>query len=85
MWALIGLLAGAAAGDFIGDDWGAVLGGLAGFFIGAVFSGSRQRAAFRKPDRAVDADCAATPRCRPGRTILRSHDAWRNSSAGRAA
>ena len=58
MWALLGLFVGAAAGNFIGHDWGAVLGGLAGFFLGAVVSGSRQRAAFRKPDELGDAESA---------------------------
>lgn len=58
MWALVGLFVGAAAGNFIGHDWGAVLGGLAGFFVGAVVSGGRQRAAFRKPDGLGDAESA---------------------------
>ncbi|NDP43768.1 MAG: SoxR reducing system RseC family protein, partial [Aromatoleum sp.] len=70
MWALIGLFIGAAAGNFIGHDWGAVLGGLAGFFIGALFAGSRQRANFRKPDPVT----SLTPM--PGRPEMRSlaHD-----------
>jgi len=76
MWALIGLLAGAAAGSLIGHDWGAVLGGLAGFFVGAVFSGSRQLAAFRKPEGTAGSGppmITATP-------SLPAHDpalAWR--------
>ncbi len=49
MWALIGLLAGALAGQALWHDWGAVIGGLAGFFIGAMLTTNRQRSAFRKP------------------------------------
>ena len=59
MWALIGLIVGAAAGSVVGHDWGAALGGLTGFFIGAIFAGARQRASFRKPER-VDAGDLAT-------------------------
>ncbi|MEP7180601.1 MAG: DUF2339 domain-containing protein [Betaproteobacteria bacterium] len=49
MWALIGLFVGVAAGHYFGGEWGAVLGGLAGFLVGAVASGNRSRAAYRKP------------------------------------
>ena len=60
MWALLGLLAGALAGNALWHEWGAVFGGLAGFLLGAALSGNRQRAAFRKPDAV-----AATPLLRP--------------------
>jgi uncharacterized membrane protein len=55
MWALVGLVVGAAAGRFVGHEWGAVLGGLAGFFIGAVFAGGSERKHFRKPAGAAGA------------------------------
>jgi uncharacterized membrane protein len=53
MAALIGLLAGALAGHAVWGEWGAIVGGLAGFFAGATFLGKRQRDAHRKPDSAV--------------------------------
>ena len=62
MWALLGLLAGALAGNALWHEWGAVFGGLAGFLLGATLAGNRQRAAFRKPDTvAAVAPVAAPP------------------------
>lgn len=49
MLALIGLVLGAWLGHFLWPEWGAALGGFAGFFTGVVASGRRQRDAFRKP------------------------------------
>ncbi len=50
MPALIGLFAGALLGHWLWPDWGAILGGLAGFFGGALLTAQRQRGAFRKPE-----------------------------------
>ena len=52
MAALIGLLAGALAGHALWGEWGAIAGGLAGFFAGATIVGKRQRDAHRKPEAA---------------------------------
>jgi uncharacterized membrane protein len=57
MAALIGLLVGALAGHAVWGKWGAIAGGLAGFFAGAMFLGKRSREAYRKPD----ATAALTP------------------------
>ncbi len=48
MLALIGLVLGAWLGHFLWPEWGAALGGFAGFFAGALASSRRQRDAFRK-------------------------------------
>src|SRR4051812_13684048 len=42
MAALIGLFAGALLGGLLWHDWGAALGGMAGFFAGAKFSSMRR-------------------------------------------
>ena len=59
MWALLGLLIGALIGHALWRQWGAVIGGLAGFFIGATMTGRRGRDAYRKPDAVASA--AARP------------------------
>ena len=59
MWALLGLLIGALIGHALWREWGAILGGLAGFFIGATMSGRRQRDVYRKPDAAHAAAAVA--------------------------
>ncbi|MEP6656051.1 MAG: DUF2339 domain-containing protein [Betaproteobacteria bacterium] len=53
MLALIGLVLGAWLGHFFWTEWGAALGGFAGFFAGALVSSRRQRDAFRKPSPAA--------------------------------
>lgn len=53
MLALIGLVLGAWLGHFFWPEWGAALGGFAGFFVGALASSRRQRDAFRKPSGAA--------------------------------
>lgn len=50
MAALAGLFLGALLGNHLWPDWGAIVGGLAGFFTGAFLTGQRQRSVFRKPD-----------------------------------
>ncbi|MEO5702009.1 MAG: DUF2339 domain-containing protein [Casimicrobiaceae bacterium] len=52
MAALVGLVVGALAGHWLWSEWGAILGGLGGFFAGALLTGQRARAAFRKPKTA---------------------------------
>ncbi len=52
MPALLGLLLGALIGHWLSRDWGAAVGGLIGFFAGALLSGRTQRAVFRKPEPA---------------------------------
>ena len=44
MAALIGLFLGALAGNLVGHEWGAALGGIAGFYAGVRFSAWRGRA-----------------------------------------
>ena len=61
MAALIGLLVGALAGHAVWGKWGAIVGGLAGFFAGAMFLGKRAREVYRKPGALVaGAPVAAT-------------------------
>ncbi len=45
MAALIGLFLGALAGNLVWHEWGAALGGIAGFYAGVRFSAWRRRAA----------------------------------------
>lgn len=59
MWALLGLLIGALIGHALWREWGAIIGGLAGFFIGATMIGRRQRDAYRKPDAVIAAAAPA--------------------------
>jgi uncharacterized membrane protein len=49
MAALIGLFVGAIAGNLVWHEWGAIAGGLIGFFAGVMLSGNRMREAHRKP------------------------------------
>ncbi len=49
MAALIGLFAGALLGNLAWPDWGAALGGIAGFFAGAKFSTWRRQSAAGRP------------------------------------
>ena len=60
MAALIGMVAGAFAGHAVWREWGAILGGLVGFFVGAALAGQRQRTAHRKPD-GLDTEVHAAP------------------------
>ena len=63
MWALIGLLVGAFLGHALWRDWGAALGGIAGFLICAKISQSRAKApkaATRGPIAFGAAKAAAT-------------------------
>jgi len=53
MAALIGLLAGALIGHAAWREWGAIVGGLVGFFVGATMTGKRLREAYRKPAAAI--------------------------------
>ncbi len=55
MWALIGLFAGALVGNLLWHDWGAALGGIAGFIAGAKFAVRRAPAAIRRTEPAVSA------------------------------
>ncbi len=50
MAALLGLFAGAWAGDFLLGNWGAAIGGIGGFLLGAMFSRRRAAAAARSPE-----------------------------------
>ena len=52
MWALIGLFAGAFAGNLLWHDWGAALGGIAGFVAGAKLVARRAPPAVRRPEAA---------------------------------
>ena len=47
MWALIGLFAGAFVGNLLWHDWGAALGGIAGFVAGAKLVARRAPPAIR--------------------------------------
>jgi len=72
MWALIGLFAGAFAGNLLWHDWGAALGGIAGFVAGAKLVARRAPAAIRRPVAA-----ASPPLAVP--TAARNADAARGS------
>ena len=80
MAALIGLFVGALAGNLLWHDWGAALGGIAGFFAGVRFAAWRTR---RPPGRSANAQ-----RCRRRRPAPRRPDAgasgrrarWRGAS-----
>jgi uncharacterized membrane protein len=52
MWALIGLFAGAFVGNLLWHDWGAALGGIAGFVAGAKLVARRAPPAIRQPEAA---------------------------------
>ena len=58
MAALIGLFAGALLGALLWHDWGAALGGIAGFFAGAKFSSMRRA----KAGTPAASSSAAAPR-----------------------
>ncbi|MEP7206333.1 MAG: DUF2339 domain-containing protein [Casimicrobiaceae bacterium] len=49
MAALVGLVIGALAGQWLWSEWGAILGGLGGFFAGVMLTRQRHRPASRKP------------------------------------
>lgn len=62
MAAVMGLVVGGLAGNWFWGEWGAIAGGLAGFFAGALFLGQRQRMAFRKPEVLTSAREESTQR-----------------------
>ena len=64
MAALIGLVVGALVGGLFLGQWGTVIGGLGGFFVGAIFTGKRDREAHRRPDM-VEAPTAGEPAAVP--------------------
>lgn len=53
MWALIGLFAGAFVGNLLWHEWGAALGGIAGFVAGAKLAARRAPAAIGRPEAAA--------------------------------
>src|SRR5262252_3543532 len=53
MAALLGLFVGAFVGYMLWHDWGAALGGIAGFIIGAKINASRRAASAGAAGRAV--------------------------------
>ena len=61
MWALIGLFAGALLGNVLWHDWGAALGGIAGFFAGVRFSAWRAQAAPSRSAIATGPPAAPAP------------------------
>src|SRR6187399_1182047 len=62
MAALIGLFTGAFFGNLLWPDWGAALGGIAGFFAGAKFSAWRRaQAAPRRPPSEVASQAPRLP------------------------
>src|SRR5262245_20946900 len=62
MAALIGLFLGALLGHLLWQDWGAALGGIAGFFAGVKFSAMRRaRAAVGGASGKVDASRVPAP------------------------
>ena len=53
MLALIGLFAGAIVGNLLWHEWGAALGGVAGFIAGATLASWRARRAGSPPGRVA--------------------------------
>ncbi len=66
MAALIGLFLGALAGNLVWHEWGAALGGIAGFFAGVRFSAWRARAAPGRSAIGTDVPAAPAPAARAG-------------------
>ena len=66
MAALIGLFLGALAGNLVWHEWGAALGGIAGFFAGVRFSAWRGRAAPGRSAIGTDVSAAPAPAARAG-------------------
>jgi len=60
--ALIGLFAGAFVGHLLWQDWGAALGGIAGFFAGVRFSAWRVRSGASRPLAASRGSVASRQR-----------------------
>ena len=66
MAALIGLFVGALAGNLVWHEWGAALGGIAGFFAGVRFSAWRAQAAPGRSAIATRVPAVPTPAARDG-------------------
>jgi len=66
MAALIGLFLGALAGNLVWHEWGAALGGIAGFFAGVRFSAWRNRAAPGRSAIGTEMPARPAPATRPG-------------------
>ncbi len=66
MAALIGLFVGAIAGNLVWQEWGAALGGIAGFFAGVRFSAWRARGLPGRAAMAAPVAAASTPAGRVG-------------------
>ena len=66
MAALIGLFLGALAGNLVWHEWGAALGGIAGFYAGVRFSAWRRRAAPGRSAIGSDVPTVPAPAARAG-------------------
>ena len=70
MAALIGLFIGAFAGHWLWHDWGAAIGGIAGFFIGAKIAASRAKILARATGGATASAPAVANRERIHDTVV---------------
>src|SRR3954447_25634316 len=61
MPALFGLLLGALIGHWVWPQWGAIVGGLLGFFGGATMASQRARNTFRQPVPSAASASIAAP------------------------